>query len=174
MEYFLMAENQVSMVEKDVVVTMDYQLEVDGKEIDAGPIQFLQGHGNIIPGLEKEVEGMKLGEEKEVFIKAENAYGTYDPDLEIEVPLSSFPEDFEIKLGHPMRMQDGEGHVFTGVAMAISDETVTLNLNHPLAGKDLLFNTTVSALRPATELEITQGRLASGCSSCSSSDCSDC
>ena len=169
-----MAENEVTLVGKDVVVTMDYRLEVDGNEIDAGPIQFLQGHGNIIPGLENEVEGMSLGEEKEVLVKAENAYGTYDPDLEIEVPLSTFPEDFEIKLGHPMRLQDGEGHVFTGVAMAITDETVLLNLNHPLAGKDLLFKTKVSALRPATEQEIAQGSLASGCSGCSSGDCSDC
>lgn len=169
-----MAENEVTLVGKDVVVTMDYRLEVDGNEIDAGPIQFLQGHGNIIPGLENEVEGMTLGEEKEVLVKPEHAYGNYDPDLEIEVPLSTFPEDFEIKLGHPMRLQDGEGHVFTGVAMAITDETVTLNLNHPLAGKDLLFKTKVSAIRSATELEITQGGLASGCSSCSSGDCSDC
>jgi FKBP-type peptidyl-prolyl cis-trans isomerase SlyD len=166
----LMAENEVSMIEKDVVVTMDYRLEVDGNEIDSGPIQFLQGYGNIIPGLEKEVEGMQLGEEKEVFVKAEHAYGTYDPDLEIEVPLSSFPEDFEIELGRPMRLQDGEGHVFTGIAMAISDETVTLNLNHPLAGKDLRFTTKVSALRPATEQEKAQGHLASGCSGCSSND----
>lgn len=169
-----MAENEITLVGKDVVVTMDYRLEVDGNEIDAGPIQFLQGHGNIIPGLENEVEGMSLGEEKEVLVKAENAYGKYDPDLEIEVPLSTFPEDFEIKLGHPMRLQDGEGHVFTGVAMAITDETVLLNLNHPLAGKDLLFKTKVSALRPATEQEIAQGSLASGCSGCSSGDCSDC
>jgi len=169
-----MAENEVTLIQKDVVVTMDYRLEVDGHEIDSGPIQFLHGHGNIISGLETEVEGMKLDEEKSVFVKAEDAYGTYDPDLEIEIPLSSFPEDFEIKLGHPMRLQDGEGHVFTGVAMAISDEVVTLNLNHPLAGKDLLFKTKVIALRPATPVEIEQGRLTSGCSGCSSNDCSDC
>ena len=169
-----MAGKQMISVEKNVVVTMDYRLEVEGKEIDSGPIQFLQGHGNIIPGLETEVEGMQLGEEKEVLVKAENAYGNYDPELEIEVPLSSFPEDFEIKLGHPMRMQDDEGHVFTAVAMGISDEIVMLNLNHPLAGKDLLFKTKVSVLRPATELEISQGCLASACSGCTSSNCGDC
>lgn len=168
-----MAENEVAVIEKDVVVTMDYSLEVDGKEIDSGPIQFLHGYGNIIPGLETNVEGMTLGEEKAVFVKAEDAYGQYDPDLEIDVPLTSFPEDFEIKLGHPMRLQDGEGHVFTGVAVAISDETVTLNLNHPLAGKDLLFKTKVVELRPATPIEKEQGRLSSACGGCTS-DCSEC
>ena len=169
-----MSENEVKLIEKDVVVTLDYSLEVDGQQIDAGPIQFLHGHGNIIPGLEKEMEGMTIGEEKFVFVKAEDAYGNYDPDMEITIPLSSFPEDFNIELGRPMRLQDGEGHVFTGVAMAISDETVTMNLNHPLAGKDLLFKTKVTGLRPATDLEIEQGRLASACSGCSGSDCSDC
>jgi FKBP-type peptidyl-prolyl cis-trans isomerase SlyD len=169
-----MAENNVSTIEKNVVVTLDYSLEVDGKEIDSGPIQFLHGHGNIIPGLESEIEGMILGEEKEVHVKAENAYGKYDPELEIDVSLSSFPEDFEIQLGRPMRMQDKQGHVFTGVAIAITDETVKMNLNHPLAGKDLHFKTKVRELRPGTEEEIDRGSLAKGCSGCSSGDCSDC
>jgi len=169
-----MSNNETLKIEKDVVVTLDYSLEVDGKEVDSGPIEFLHGHGNIIPGLEMEVEGMNLGEEKEVLVKANDAYGHYDPELEIEVPQTSFPPDFEIELGRPMRLQDGEGHMFTGIAVAITDETVKLNLNHPLAGKDLLFKTKVTNLRPGSEDEIKQGRLASGCSGCSSGDCSDC
>ncbi|MFW5714318.1 MAG: FKBP-type peptidyl-prolyl cis-trans isomerase [Brevefilum sp.] len=169
-----MSENEVSTIEKNVVVTLDYSLEVEGKEIDSGPIKFLYGHGNIIPGLESEIEGMEIGDEKEVQVKAENAYGEYDPDLELEVPLSTFPEDFDIQLGRPMRLQDNEGRVFTGVATAITDEMVKLNLNHPLAGKDLLFKTKVEELRSATEEEIERGSLAEGCSGCSSGDCSDC
>jgi len=169
-----MTDKEITTVTKDVVVTMDYSLEIDGKEIDAGPIQFLHGHGNIIPGLESEVEGMAIGDEKEVFVKAEEAYGVYNPELEIDVPLDSFPEDFEIKLGHPMRIQDGEGNVFTGIAMSISDTTVKLNLNHPLAGKDLNFKTKVIDLREATVVEKEQGRLSSECNSCASSDCSGC
>jgi len=169
-----MAEKNVSKIEKNVIVTLDYRLEVNGNEIDSGPIQFLQGHGNIIPGLESQIEGMDLGEERDILVKAQDAYGEYDAELEIDVPLSTFPEDFEIKLGHPMRMQDGEGHVFTGVAVAISDDTVKLNLNHPLAGKDLLFKTKVTDLRSATAEEIERGSLARGCSGCSSGDCSDC
>ncbi len=169
-----MAESENLAVEKDVVVTLNYNLEVNGKEIDAGPIQFIQGHGNIIPGLENEIEGMKLDEEKEVRVKAEDAYGDYDPELEVDVSLKSFPEDFEIKLGQPMRLQDSQGNVFTGIAVAITDETVKMNLNHPLAGKDLLFKTKVTDLRQATQEEIERGSLASGCSGCSSGDCSDC
>jgi FKBP-type peptidyl-prolyl cis-trans isomerase SlyD len=169
-----MVENNVSMIEKNVVVTLDYSLEVEGKEVDSGPIQFLHGHGNIISGLENKIEGMQIGETKEVHVKAEDAYGQYDPDLEIDLPQSTFPEDFNIQLGRPMRLQDNEGRVFTGVAIAISDDMVKMNLNHPLAGKDLLFKTKVKNLRAATEEEIERGSLASGCSGCSSGDCSDC
>jgi FKBP-type peptidyl-prolyl cis-trans isomerase SlyD len=169
-----MTNNEINTIEKNIVVTMEYSLEVNGQEVDNGPIQFIQGHGNIIRGLETEVEGMKLGEEKEVLVRAEDAYGSYDPEMEFDVSLSSFPEDFEIKLGQPMRIQDGEGHIFTGVAVAITDETVKLNLNHPLAGKDLLFKTKVLELRQATDEEIEHGHLASSCSGCSSGDCSGC
>lgn len=169
-----MAENKGNSIEKDVVVTLDYKLKVEGQEIDSGPIQFLYGHGNIIPGLESKIEGMEVGEEKEVLVKAENAYGSYDPDLEVDVSLDSFPEDFEIKLGRPMRLQDGKGHTFTGVAIAITDDSVKLNLNHPLAGKDLAFKTKVKELRPGTAEEIERGRLASSCSGCTSDNCSDC
>jgi FKBP-type peptidyl-prolyl cis-trans isomerase SlyD len=169
-----MEQNENLTVEKDVVVTLDYSLEVNGNEIDSGPVQFIQGHSNIIPGLEREVEGMRLGEEKEVRLMAKDAYGDYDPELEMDVSLKSFPEDFEIKLGHPMRLQDAQGHIFTGVAVAITDEFVKMNLNHPLAGKDLLFKTKVTDLRPATQEEIDRGSLAQGCSGCSSGDCSDC
>ena len=161
-----MSSNAIKNIEKNIVVTLDYTLEVDGGQIDSGPIQFLYGHGNIIPGLESEIEGMKFGEEKEILVKAENAYGEYDPELEIDFPLSSFPEDFKIELGRPMRLQDEKGHIFTGVAMALTDESVKINLNHPLAGKSLLFKTKINDLRQATEEEIEQGRLASACSSC--------
>lgn len=169
-----MSTNDVNSISKNIVVTLDYNLKVDGTEIDSGPIQFLHGYGNIIPGLESQIEGMKLGEEKEILVKAEHAYGSYDPDLEVDFPLSSFPENFEIKLGHPMRMQDDKGRIFTGIAIAISDETVKLDLNHPLAGKDLLFKTKIKALRHATDEEKERGRLASACSGCSSQDCSNC
>jgi FKBP-type peptidyl-prolyl cis-trans isomerase SlyD len=170
----VMSNQEITSVKKNVVVTLDYDLEMDGALIDSGPIQFLFGYGNIIPGLESEIEGMKLGEEKEVLVSAENAYGNYDPEMEIDFPLSSFPENFEIELGRPMRLQDDKGHTFTGVAIALSSETVKLNLNHPLAGKDLLFKTAVKALRHATDEELENGRLASACSGCSSKDCSSC
>ncbi len=107
-----MTEQAVSTIEKDVVVTMEYELKVDGSVIDSGPIQFLQGHGNIIPGLEAEVEGMSFGDEKEILVKSKDAYGEYNPDLEMDISLTSFPEDFKIELGRPMRLQGGDGQIY--------------------------------------------------------------
>lgn len=169
-----MENKEITKIEQNVVVTLNYSLVVNEQEIDSGPIQYIHGHENIIPGLESEIEGMQLGEEKEVFVKAKDAYGEYDPDLEWEVSRDSFPADFEIKLGEPMRMQDGEGRMYTAVAIAITNDNVRLNLNHPLAGKDLLFKTRVDALRMATDEEIEHGHTHQGCSGCSSGDCSDC
>lgn len=169
-----MANSEVSTIENNVVVTMDYHLEVDGQEIDSGPIQFIQGQGNIIPGLERQIAGMAVGDAKEVHVEAKDAYGSYDPEMEIEVPLSSFPKDFDIQLGRPMRMQDGEGHAFTGIAVAITDENIKLNLNHPLAGKDLLFKVGVKDLRAATEDEIRLGHLANDCAGCGTDECAGC
>jgi len=165
------AENTV---QEDVVVTLDYTLEVNGQEVDSGPIQFIQGHGNIIPGLETEIEGMKLGDEKEILVKAKDAYGEYDSDLEFDVSRTSFPADFEIKLGQPMRIQDEAGRIFTGIAIAITDDSVRLNLNHPLAGKDLQFKISVKDLRMATDEEIEHGHLADDCSGCCSDGCGGC
>lgn len=169
-----MTENSVQNINNNIVVTLDYALEVDGNQIDSGPIQFIQGHGNIIPGLESALEGSELGQEKEILVKAEDAYGQYDPDMEIDLPRTTFPGEFEIKLGRPMRLQDDKGQIFTGTAIGITDEMIKLNLNHPLAGKDLLFKTNIKALRMATEEEIAQGRLVSSCSGCSSCNGGDC
>ncbi len=129
-----MAEEKVLTVDKDVAVTMDYQLEVEGQEVDSGPIQFLYGHSNIIPGLEDQIKGMKVGDEKEVHVEAKDAYGHYDPELEIDVPRTSFPRNSTLNLA--AHADAGwSGHVFTGIAIAITDEVVKLNLNHPWPAK---------------------------------------
>ncbi|HOT26224.1 MAG: peptidylprolyl isomerase [Chloroflexi bacterium] len=167
-----MTEKILNAVQDDTVVQLAYNLVVDGEEIEFEVLEYLHGHQNIIPGLENALTGLAVGESKEVLVLAEDAYGEFDPDAVVLVSRKSFPPDFEIRLGEPMNLRDASGHVFTGVATALTDETVELDLNHPMAGKDLQFTVTILGIRPATELEIQNGRLGMSCDSCSDG-CSD-
>ena len=162
-------------VQNDVVVQIAYNLNVEGQELESSVLEYLHGHSNIIPGLENELTGLNVGDRKNVLVKAEDAYGEFDPSMVLNVNRESFPPDFEILLGEPMNLRDASGNVFQAVATALSDESVELDMNHPMAGKDLDFQVTVLSTRPATEEEIAHGHLhqTSGCAGCSSSDCGD-
>lgn len=162
-------------IQNDAVVQIAYNLNVEGQEIESNLLEYLHGHGNIIPGLENELEGLNMGERKHVLVKAVDAYGEFDPKMVISVDRESFPADFEIRLSEPMNLRDASGSVFQAVATAISEEAVEMDLNHPMAGKDLEFQVTVLSIRPATEEEIAVGHLHQdgGCAGCSSSDCGD-
>jgi FKBP-type peptidyl-prolyl cis-trans isomerase SlyD len=136
-------------------------------------VEYLHGHENIITGLENALTGLQVGDTKEVLVRAEDAYGEFDPDAVVMVTRASFPPDFEIRLGEPMRLRDANGHVFTGVATALYEDAVELDLNHPMAGKDLQFTVTVLGIRPATDAELAAGRLISGCDGSCEDGCSD-
>jgi FKBP-type peptidyl-prolyl cis-trans isomerase SlyD len=116
---------------------------------------------------------LQVGDTKEVLVRAEDAYGEFDPDAVVMVTRASFPPDFEIRLGEPMRLRDANGHFFTGVATALYEDSVELDLNHPMAGKDLQFTVTVLGIRPATDVELAAGRLISGCDGSCEDGCSD-
>ena len=172
-EWRNMEEKLLDTIQNDCVVQIAYNLNVDGEEVESDLLEYLHGHGNIIPGLEQPLTGAKVGDKLEVIAKAEDAYGEFDPDSVITVSRASFPPDFEIHLGEAMRLRDAAGHIFQGVATAISDDAVELDLNHPMAGKDLHFKVTVLAVRPATEEEVAAGHLHyGGCEGCGS-DCGD-
>lgn len=152
-----------SAVADDIVVSIDYSLTVDGEIIDASeendPLEFLQGHQNIIPGLENQMYGMKVGESKEVIVSPKDGYGNVDPNAIIDVPRTEFPKDFEIKPGLELQLQSQEGELLNAVIVSISKDKVRLDLNHPLAGNELLFRVTVVDLREATEEELTHGHV---------------
>ncbi len=161
-------------VKNDNVVQIAYNLTVDGEEVESNLLEYLHGHGNIIPGLEKALFGLQEGERKHVVVAAEEAYGAFDPAMVLNVNRNSFPDDFEIRLGEPMNLRDASGNVFQAVATALSEESVELDMNHPMAGKELEFQVTILSIRPATEEEIEHGHLHysnGGCAGCSSGDC---
>jgi FKBP-type peptidyl-prolyl cis-trans isomerase SlyD len=156
-------QNHPTKVADDVVVSIDYSLTVEGQVVDSTegdePLQFLQGHQNIIPGLEKELNGMKIGDSKKVVVSPDEAYGEIDEENIIEVPRDEFPTEIPLEIGTELEVKNADGEVLTATISEISEKTVKLDFNHPLAGKQLTFDVTVIDLRDATEEELTHGHV---------------
>ena len=148
-------------VQDGLVVSMEYILTVDGEVLDsskdAGPLQYLAGYDNIVPGLERELIGMKIGESKDVIVSPADGYGEFDEDAYVEVPRSEFPENMEIELGMELGVTDEDGNHQMAFVESFDDETVRLDLNHPLAGAELYFSVKVVALREPTKEELEHG-----------------
>jgi FKBP-type peptidyl-prolyl cis-trans isomerase SlyD len=148
-------------VQNDVVVSMEYSLHVDGKLLDSSegqdPLEFLTGASNIITGLEREMIGMKIGDSKDVVVSPEDGYGVMDDQAYMDVPRGEFPEDMPMRPGVEMELTDEHGNPMYARIEKVDGETVTLNFNHPLAGKELHFNVKVVALRDATAEELEHG-----------------
>jgi FKBP-type peptidyl-prolyl cis-trans isomerase SlyD len=150
-------------VQKDVVVSMEYTLQVDNQEIDSSkgqdPLQFLVGHDNIITGLEREMMGMKVGESKDVVIVPADGYGEFDEEAFMDVPRSAFPQDMSVEEGAELSVRDDSGQSRYARIDAIDGDNVTLNFNHPLAGDELHFNVKVVDLREPTSEELEHGHV---------------
>jgi FKBP-type peptidyl-prolyl cis-trans isomerase SlyD len=154
--------NTGQTVEHGVVVSLEYTLQVDDEVVETteedGPIEFLQGYGEIIPGLEQAIYGMKVGQEKEVMVDPAEGYGEYDPEAFEEVPLDIFPEDMDLELGMPVELYDEDSdETVDGYIAEIRTDTVVVDLNHPLAGETLDFRVKVVGVRRATDEELAHG-----------------
>jgi peptidylprolyl isomerase len=103
----------------------------------------------VIPGFEKGVVGMCEGDTKVISIEAEEAYGAYRQDLVGVVDKSRIPDDIDLKIGMVLQVRSPEGSVTNVVVSAITDNDVTLDMNHPLAGKELLFEVTLVEIQKA-------------------------
>jgi len=116
----------------------------DGSTFDSSegraPLEFKVGTGQVIKGFDDALEGMKIGDKKTVVIPAEHAYGEVSEQNVIEYPLSEFPEDMKPEVGLELHMSDNEGNNFPVVIKEVKADTVVLDANHPLAGKELTFD----------------------------------
>ena len=115
----------------------------DGSVFDSSkekePLEFTLGQGQIIPGFEEAVVGMKVGESKSVQIAAENAYGLHRDELVVDVPLDQLPKDLNLEVGRKLQMRQTNGQSIVVTVTGISEKEVTLDANHALAGQDLKF-----------------------------------
>ena len=108
----------------------------DGRD----PLEFEVGSGMVIKGFDDGVTGMAVGDKKTINIPYDEAYGPLNPDMLIEMPKERFPADMELEPGTPLLMSDGQGQQFQVTIKEIKENTVMLDANHPLAGKDLVFD----------------------------------
>ncbi|MFW5883240.1 MAG: FKBP-type peptidyl-prolyl cis-trans isomerase [Verrucomicrobiota bacterium] len=149
-------------IQKDKVVSIDYKLTDDsGQVLDTSegrePLAYLHGHQNIVPGLEKALEGKSEGESLDVVVEPSEGYGEINQKLVQEVPRSQFPADADLQVGMMFRAQtnDGQERVFT--IKDIGEEVVTVDGNHPLAGANLNFAVQIKSVREASEEELEHG-----------------
>lgn len=143
------------------VIGFHYTLkDQDGNLVDTSEgrsqLLFLVGSGQIIPGLEKELVGMNVGDKKNVEVKAADAYGEVINDLIITVQKSQFPEDQEVTVGDQFQVSnEANAPIFT--VTGVEGEDIHIDGNHPMAGKDLFFDVELTEKREATEEEIAHG-----------------
>ncbi len=125
------------------------------------PLEFIAGKGQIIPGLEKEVEKMEVGEEKTIVVPASEAYGEHNPEMVQELPRDQF-QGIDLQKGMTLYGQTPEGQTIAVTVKDFDDQKVIIDYNHPLAGEDLTFDVKVVSKREATPEEALTGQVGGG------------
>lgn len=142
-----------AIVTKGKQVKVDYTLTVDNEMVETtqgkDPLVYDAGQGMLIAGLEKALEGMKVGEEKKVVVTPEEGYGVVDAKLVREFEKSKFPEDMKPEKGMVLEMQDPQGQPYPATISEVKEDMVMLDFNHPLAGKTLTFDVKIVAIEDA-------------------------
>ncbi len=137
------------MIKEGSKAKFDYTLTVDGKVADTssgrGPLEYTHGAGMIIPGLEKELAGMNVGDKKTVTVKPEEGYGLVREDAIKRVPKEAVTNAEELKEGEMVGASIGE-HPFRAIVQEIGEKESTLDFNHPLAGKELVFEVEIKEI----------------------------
>ncbi len=142
------------------VVSLQYTLsDDDGKTIESNkgkePLKYTQGQHQIIPGLEKELTGMKVGGEKRIKVKPEDAYGPIDPKAIQEFPKEKIPPEGQ-KVGAILTARGPQGQAIPVKVKEVKEKTVVLDMNHPMAGKTLVFDIKVLEVEPGQSSQPTQ------------------
>ena len=169
-------------IAENMYVAIEYTLTLDsGQEIDKSPagqpLGFITGTGQIIPGLEKALMGRTAGDNAKLVVAPEDAYGPVKDNLFQDIPKSQFPDDVDVKPGMAFEAQGPRGPFMITVAKVNDNETVTVDLNHPMAGKELHFDVNVVEVRDPTAGELAQAAasFSSGCGcGCGSDDTDAC
>lgn len=150
-------------VGSNTVVTINYTLKDDGGQVldtseGRGPLAYLHGAGNLIPGLEKELDGKNPGDKLNVTVAPEHAYGQHDPRAVHQVPKAAFQGVPDVQVGMQFRTEGQQGQRVVTVTK-VEGDTITVDGNHALAGKTLHFDVEVVNVRQASPEEIAHGHV---------------
>jgi FKBP-type peptidyl-prolyl cis-trans isomerase SlyD len=147
-------------IETNQVVSIEYEVRDGETVVDSNvggqPLVFMFGKGQIIPGLENGIVNMNIGEKADVLVKASDAYGEYNEEAKQELPKEQFA-GIELTEGMTLYGQGEDGGTVQVVVKEIKDESVVIDFNHPLAGKDLMFTVTINNIRDASAEEAMTG-----------------
>ncbi len=157
----IFAEGHPMKIVANHVVTLHYTLTDDSSKVldssaGAEPLVYLHGHGGIIPGLEEALSGRAVGDKFQVKIPAEKAYGPKQDQMVQKVPRGQFPDPQNLAVGMAFQVDSNQGpRIFT--VTGLTDDEVTVDGNHPLAGLALNFDVSIEGIRAATAEEVSHG-----------------
>jgi FKBP-type peptidyl-prolyl cis-trans isomerase SlyD len=143
------------------VISFHYRLTVEGQLVESSfdggePLAFLQDSHQIIPGLERELIAMKIGDKKSVTVAANEAYGEVNPEMIVTVKKSQFPADANLQLGDEFQVNNTPESPIFRVVNIVNDD-ITIDGNHPMAGRSLTFDVEITNVRTATAEEMAHG-----------------
>ncbi|MEC7584000.1 MAG: peptidylprolyl isomerase [Planctomycetota bacterium] len=154
----------MTTIASDFVATIHYQLTLDNGSVvdssfDGEPLTYLQGHGNIVPGLESQLEGKQAGDKLDAVVQPNEGYGDVDPDADHAIARDQFPQDVDLQPGMGFHGEDEQGRTIPLFIKAVEGDQVVITTNHPLAGQRLNFKVEVVSVRAATPEELEHGHV---------------
>ncbi|MCX6352776.1 MAG: peptidylprolyl isomerase [Bacteroidetes bacterium] len=148
-------------VKNGLVVGFNYTLKNDKGELvekSQQPMEYLHGNHNIIPGLEKELDGMQVGDTKLVTVAPKDAYGEIDPEMVYEVPRKNFPAGVELTAGMQFQTET-DGGMMVVTVKELKLDSIVVDGNSPMAGQTLHFDVSIASIRNATPQEVEHGHV---------------
>ena len=146
------ASNVAQKAQQGDTVAVHYTGKLDSGEVfdssqGRDPLEFTVGSGQVIPGFDQAVDGLEVGESREVRIEPDDAYGEPRDDLKVDVSRDQFPNDAEPEIGQQVQVQVAPGQNRVATIAAVQEDSITLDLNHPLAGQPLTFEVELVEIR---------------------------
>ncbi len=162
-----MTKKALSTIAKDSVVSIHYTLRGEDKQVldsseGGDPLLYMHGHGQIIPGLERALVGKAVGDKLSVEVEPAEGYGEYDGGMCMDVPKDQFPKEAPLEIGAMFELVNSKNEPLVVRVTGLAGDTVTIDANHPLAGKKLFFEVEIASLRAATPSELEHGHAHGG------------